>query len=214
MSRAVAVRRYASALKDWLGNATSILSLFAVILSLVAFYNSEQRRKKDVPFELIPKAYEKYYEMNKIQLEKWYLGHMFTTFDRYPEMKDLIAKGVGNLTNGKRAEYLSHERAVADFLFTYYEQTLLQWAATKDQERKILDDILSYFQGRLLRNPRLVYWWRESGGGLETSYEKETREAWNTKVYAAIKDGKDWCDPRGPFGAGVKVQSPQASAAC
>jgi hypothetical protein len=197
------IMRYRSLVKYWLANTSTVLSLVAVLFSLVAFYNAEERRKKDVPFELIPKAYEKYYEMNKIELEKWYLTHLFVTFDRYPEIKRLTARGLTNLPADKRIEYLLQERAVADFLFTYYEQTLFQWEATRDHERKFINDILEYFRGRLLPNPRLVYWWRAEGGGLETSYEDITRKDWRANVYERIKATPDWCDPLGPLGAGV-----------
>jgi len=175
------------------------VALVALVLSLLTYWKGEERRKKDVPFEVTAKTYEKYYEMNRIALDKPYLTHLFVTPDRYPEIRKLVEASKGPRSAREKAQYLLEERAVADFIFTYYEQTLYQWDATRDEERKFTSDVLEYLRGRLLRNPRLIYWWQEKHGGLETSYEKKTRDDWQAEVIG--KTGmRAWCDPTGPFG--------------
>lgn len=199
-------QRAKRAIKIFVSRPANILSVLALVISAVAFYLSEVRRQKDVPFELIPKAYEKYYEMNKIQLDKWYLAHLFVTPDRYLEITKIISENIGDLTSAKKAEYLMHERATADFMFTYYEQILYQWTETGDTERRFIREILDYFRGRLLKNPRLVYWWIENGGGLETSYEDRTQKDWNKYVlYKSPAAKVGWCDALGPFAIGVNT---------
>ena len=98
----------------------------------------------DLPAELIPKAFEKYYEMNKIQIDKWYLSHLFAVPARYAEVKSLIQQNMEGLTAAKKAEYLLHERSMADFVFTFSEQNLFQWDLTRDREREIINDVLGY----------------------------------------------------------------------
>lgn len=177
-----------------------VLSIVALALSVTTYLDAETRRKKDVPFEVTAKSYEKYYEMNRIELEKPYLTHLFVTPDRYAGIKRTVVEAKGMISKKQRAQYLLEERAVADFIFTYYEQTLYQWEATKDAERKFTSEVLEYLRGRLLRNPRLIYWWREQNGGLETSYEERTRDDWQKNVLGKIDINKpEWCDALGPF---------------
>lgn len=198
---------------SWLSKIATTLSVLAIAVSVYSFYLGEQRRARDIPFDVVPKAYEKYYEMNKIQLDKWHLAHMFAVKERYESLKQLVVSGIGSPGQQKWAEYISQERAVADFIFTYYEQSLYQWAATQDTERRFIAEILEFLRSSLLTNPRLVYWWRQEGGGLEASYQSITRQDWKEHVYSRIANDKAACDPLGPFGAS-KIPIKQFTASC
>ena len=48
---------------------SNILSVIALTVSVAGFYLGEDRRKKDVQFDVISKTYEKNYEMNRMQLD-------------------------------------------------------------------------------------------------------------------------------------------------
>jgi hypothetical protein len=188
------------------------LSAIAVTVSVITYNNAEQRRKRDVPAEVIPKAYEKYYEMNKIELDKWYLTHMFVVPELYSGIKDIVHRGVAPLASAKRVEFVLHERAAADFVFTFYEQTLYQWDATRDKERKFINDTLSFLRGSLLRNPRLVYWWRERAGGLELSYHAKTRNDWASYILLGSNTSDfAWCDALGPFEMDVRPETQRST---
>ncbi len=128
------------------------------------------------------------------------MAHMFSVKERYESLKQLVASGIPTPSQEKWAEYISHERAVADFIFTYYEQTLYQWEATRDKERQFINETLDFLRNSLLTNPRLVYWWRIEAGGLESSYQTITRNDWRAHVQAKIGSSPGWCDPIGPFG--------------
>jgi hypothetical protein len=172
-------------LELWVTVSGGVLALAAFVISAAAFYFGEVRRQKDIPFEVVPKAYEKYYEMNKIELEKPYLTHMFVTPDRYPGVKGLVMTAAGKPSEQQRAQYLLEERAVADFLFTYYEQTLYQWGVLvegagrrpgdqlrKDHARRLAEarpGRRRYAQGGMVRRGRAVRRARQ-GCGLQASY--------------------------------------------
>lgn len=191
-------------LTKWLKTIGGILSIVAVLVSVTTYVKGESRRRKDVTFEIIQKTYEKYSEMNRIELEKPYLTHLFVVSDRYLRIKQNIREVTGVISNQQRAKYLLEERAVADFIFTYYEQTLFQWSATKDKERRFSHDLLAYFRSTLLRNPRLIYWWRIENGGLEVNYALKTRKDWETHVLEWVDTTKPAeCDAVGPFGDAV-----------
>jgi len=184
-----------------LSAASTLLSIVAVIIGIYSFILSLSFRRHDIAFEVVPKLYDKYYEMYKVQLEHPYLGHMFASPDRYAEVARASAMGMTGASDQDKAKYWLEERAVADFIWTYYEQLLFQWYATRDEERNFLVRVLNYLEDILLRNPRLVWWWYKDGGGLETSYEDITRceifrNALNKLDFAKVGT----VDPNGPFG--------------
>src|SRR5580658_1043848 len=155
--------------------APAILSTIAVMIGIYSFVLAQKYRRSDISFEVVPKLYEKYYVMNEIQLDHPYLAHMFTSPDRYPEVAKAAAIMASGASDKEKAKYWLEERAVADFIWTYYEQLLFQWNSTKDDEREFVVKVLDYLEDDLLRNPRLLWWWVIKGGGLETTYENITR---------------------------------------
>lgn len=200
------------ALMNWLKDPSHIISLIAIVMSLGTLSLNEYRRVKDNRFALISKSYDRYYEMNRLQIDKWHLSHLFATPDQYEKVKSRVQEALGQLDPKKRAEYLIQERATADFIFMFYEQTRAQWAYTQDSDRDYVREVLEYLNGRLLHNPRLVYWWLKSGGGLESSYDAPLKDDWNANVYAKVKAAAgNWCDPSGPFGLGLNDAPPKAN---
>jgi len=178
------------------------ISAMALTLSVVTIYLGYRNRRRDVPFDVIPKSYERYYDMNRIELQYPHLTHLFVTYDKYQQIKSLVVQSTHDLDNEKRSAYLLQERAVVDLLMSYYEQILYQWESTGDKEREFVASIIKYFEGRLLRNPRVIWWWQADCGGLETSYEDDTRKRWKKNVLAPISGGdvSEWRDDYGPFG--------------
>jgi len=183
-----------------LSTTISVVSLLLAISSGVFAYIN---RKRDVPFNVASSAYDRYYDMNRIALENPHLTHMFVTFDKYDQIKAIVERSIERLDEPKIASYQLQERAVTDFILSFYEQMLGQWAATQDKEHEFVDAMIGYFEGRLLRNPRLIWWWMAEAGGLETSYEPSTRKRWRERVLEPFKASTaNWQDAEGPFKLG------------
>jgi hypothetical protein len=153
-----------------------VLSGLAFAFSLATFYFGYRNRMRDIAFEVIPKSYERYYDAHKIELQHPHLTHLFVTYDQYPRAKDLVIRCTTDIDDEKRIAYLLQERAVADLLMTYYEQITFQWESTRDRERKFVKGVIDHFENRVLRNPRVIWWWQADCGGLETGYEDERRD--------------------------------------
>lgn len=202
------VRRFG----EWLWSPANAISFVAFAISVGTLAVTEYRRAKDVRYEIISKSYERYYEMNRIQLDKWYLSHLFASPDHYGAVADAVRKALTlqNVDPGKKAEYLIQERAAADFVFTYYEQTRAQWGYTRDQDRWYVSEILKFLHDTMLQNPRLVYWWLKSGGGLQSNYDNVLHDDWNANVLPKLKkETPDWCDPMGPIGGALSARPGQ-----
>lgn len=179
---------------------STVISLISLVLAISSAGFAYLNRKRDVPFNVASTAYDRYYDMNRIELEHPHLTHMFVTFDKYEQVRAMVERAAGRLDDVKLACYLLQERAVADLILSFYEQMLGQWDATQDEEHEFIDAMIDYFEGRLLRNPRLVWWWMAEAGGLETSYEEATRQRWRRKVLKPFKaTTSTWQDADGPF---------------
>jgi hypothetical protein len=93
------------------------------------------------------------------------------------------------------------EHAVALHVFDIYEQTVIQWQAASvagDQERaEILKMLVDYYEGRMLRNPRLRYHWNHGGSDM---LEESTRRRYSANVLDKKRFPSDWTDATSPIG--------------
>lgn len=185
---------------------SAAISAFSLVVAVCSAFFAYLNRRRDIPFSVASTAYERYYDMNRIELENPHLTHMFVTYDKYEQVKALVEKATERLDAVKASCYLLQERAVADLILSFYEQMLGQWEATQDKEHEFIDGMIKYFEGRLLRNPRLIWWWMADAGGLETSYDDKTRARWRKNVFEPFQHTTaTWQDAEGPFKLGNTI---------
>lgn len=152
----------------------------------------------------IKEAYSVFFEMLKIQHGEWQQSHLFALPAQYEAVVSNVSQAVRPLDGQKKNELLLKERSVADFVFTLYEQNLylVQHArSVGDEERsRFLGEVQNYLTGRVLRNPRLLWYWSASGGGLSEAYEEATRKHYEANVLrSASQPLSEKPDPVGPF---------------
>jgi hypothetical protein len=126
--------------------------------------------------------------------------------DKYEVVKRLVEKSSGDMTEADLARAEIKERFVANLIFTIFEQRLYDHNRASmplfnSEKRAFSQAVLNYFTGRVLRNPRLLWYWDENGGGLSTYYEADTKKYYEEHV---LKDKniplKEVPDKVGPFG--------------
>lgn len=188
-----------------------VLSIVTIVISLLALgisglsYSQSLSSHKDISgAETIGRQYGFYYEFSRMEVENWQIGHIFALPDWYNESVRQISSSLKSTEPTKRAELLLKERAIARFILTNYEEIFYQWKHAKSvgdtQRAGFLEEVLNYFTGRLLRNPRLLYYWSEDGGKLAADFEPETRKHYEEHVlrnYNLPLTQKP--DPLGPF---------------
>jgi len=197
--------------KRWSRFATA-LSVLALLVSAISAHVSFSSHKDISGIETIRREYEFYYEFCRLEADNWQLSHIFALPDWYEETTRLVAPSLASVDSSKRTELLLRERAMARFIFTNFEAMLYEWRHSKDvgdtQRAAFLEDVLNYFTGRLLRNPRLLYQWSDSGGKLAADFEPDTRKYYEEHVlhnFSLPLTQKP--DPFGPFPKeGVKVK--------
>jgi hypothetical protein len=164
----------------------TVTGSLALIVSITSAYYSYRSHADTAGSQLISETYSTFYDLNKKQGENSDLSHMFVAPEDYPATAQLVKESAGEITSQKRAEYQLKEKAIAFYILTVFEQTFYQYQHAKnvgDTERaEFLRAVLDYFTGRLLRNPRLLFYWDKNGGNVSQYYEAETKKYYEEKV--------------------------------
>lgn len=171
-------------------NLFSILGMItgglALTVSIISAYSSYRYHVDSTEVQLISSTYNTFYDLNKKQADNSELSHMFVSPEDYKQTAKLVTQSVGILTPEKRAAYLLKEKGISFYIFTAFEQTFYQYQAAVnfgDKKRsEFLKAVLDYFTGRLLRNPRLLYYWDKNGGNVSQYYETETKKYYEDNV--------------------------------
>jgi hypothetical protein len=169
-----------------LSRGSLVLSIVALIVSAFSVYSSYSSSRDTAKSQVIQQSYEGFYQLTRLQLENWQLSHMFALPDQYDGVTKLVEASFRSLDSNQQAELVLKERAIADIIFNMYEQAfyqLNQANEARDTTRaSFLQEVINYLTGKLLRNPRLLYYWSESGGRLASSYEDATRKHYESNV--------------------------------
>jgi hypothetical protein len=129
--------------------------------------------------------YADFRQITALRLSHWQHTHILEPPDNYERTKRLLQAALGKPSREERAKLLLEERNVALGIFQLFEETLYQLSDAErvDQTRvEFLHDVLNYMTGSLLRNPRLLYLWSETGGCLCSDFELSTKQYYDENV--------------------------------
>jgi hypothetical protein len=172
--------------RDPLLTPALIVSIVALLASVISIYLNLASTRDSTKSQAIREAYGTFFDLARLQLGNPQQSHLFAVPRQYPEVRSAVAASVQGLSSAQKVELSLKERAVADYVFTLYEQNLYlrrQADAAGDEGRsQFLGEVEAYLTGRLLRNPRLLFYWRADGGGLSDLYEEDTKKHHREKV--------------------------------
>ena len=180
-------------------------ALLAVVVATYAVHVSRRSEREVLHHDMVSGVYDEFDQLAQLRLDNWELSHLLELPETYEPVKEVLRRARSDTTDERHAELTVRERAVAIRVFTLFEQTCYyrtQADAQKDTTRAaFLDEVLAYFTGRLLRNPRLQFLWRADGGNLR-SYFEESTIAYYDSCMAHVPDVADGSgvDPVGPYG--------------
>jgi hypothetical protein len=183
-----------------LSNGVAILALVFSYLGISAQQKSIEEGRKlaydNATQQIIHDQYELCRVLDQLRVEHPELSHMLALpasdpadpWKNYRVFKEkvgvVLSEGKNTITAADRDKLILQEHAVALHVFDIYEQTVYQWqaaAAVKDNQRaEILKMLVEYYEGRMLRNPRLRYHWNH--GGADMLEENPTRQRYNQFV--------------------------------
>lgn len=167
-------------------NFSGVAALGALVLSIFSLLFTVTSNRETGERDAVKAAYDRFLEFGRHQAQFPETGHLFVLPDAYPRVSALVGVAVANKTKEERAQLLIKERGMAQYILTHFESTLYDkkaadrfWDTTR---ANFQNEVLDYFTGRLLRNPRLLWYWDPKGGNLTAEFEKETIEYYNNSV--------------------------------
>lgn len=183
----------------------------AVAVSIFASWLAIRAHREAITQGTYADVYEEFSALSELRLSHWELSHLQELPENYGPVVATIRTALGDLGGDRRNQLLIQERAVAMRIFSLFEQAHYQCVHARmhgDHGRtEFLDDVLTYFTGRLLRNPRLLYFWSREGANLCIHYEPGTIERYEAGIPAQVfADGTCTMDSDGPFGGGRHAQ--------
>ena len=164
----------------------NFFSIFALVVSFSSAYFSIKSYRDTVTQQAIDNTYKTFYDISVAGMDHSDLIHLCTMPESYDLVQKEIHLSLMPITEKKRAEYLLRERAFANYLFGFYENTLLQYDESKKNRNtdkaEFLHGILDYLRHKVLQNPRLLYLWDSHGGKLSVNYAEGTKDDYNKNV--------------------------------
>lgn len=159
--------------------------------------------------QIIHDQYELCRILDQMRVEHPEISHMMAipaesnTADPWINYRDFKIKVANFIKQSKdpiSADQLYlEESAIALHIFDIYEQTLFQWKTSieaGDSARSIdLKMLINYYEGRMLRNPRLRYHWHH--GGSDILEENPSRKRFKEMVEQRY--AQDWIDNKSPL---------------
>jgi hypothetical protein len=185
----------------------AMFAAVAVVVSLAASWVALRAHREALAQGTFADVYDEFNKLSELRLQHWELSHMQEVPENYDAAVSVLSVALEDMSNSQRHQLLVQERAVAIRIFSLFEHACYQCRhahSNRDGNRaEFLDEVLAYFTGRLLQNPRLRYFWMSDGGNLRVYYEPETIERYERALAGASQDG---VDRLGPFGGPDHVQ--------
>lgn len=181
-----------------------VMSVIALSLSLYSVYVAKRSHDDRIRSNIVAQQFSVFDQLGKLRLENCELSHVFELPENYLDMCALCAKAITGQNSTAKSQMLLRERAVVMQIFQAYENAYYQWINAKeikDKPRQLfLGEVLAYFTGRLLRNPRLLYYWAPAGGRLCNFFELQTTAHYKKHVLEKLElDIAAIQDEKGPF---------------
>lgn len=192
---------------EWIGtvadSAAAIMALFAVAISISGVIISKRFHTDSSKTSILEKQYNAFNELGMMRIEHHTLNHLFEVPENYAKTLLLVIDALNNPSKEKIAETTLKERALAMYTFQVFEHTHYQYLHSKkleDNDRlEFLKEVLEYFTGRLLNNPRLLYFWSKKGGNLCVYFEQTTIDYYENNLLTKKDEILTSMDRNGPF---------------
>lgn len=184
---------------------SDFVALFALLISVFSAWFTYRAYAHSSATGAIRSQYDAFTNMMRAQIDHSQLIHLFTVPDSYASVLQQVRASLNDLSKEDRLKILLQERATADYIFNEFEQAFYQFNRARsyldEKSSAFYAEVLDYYSLRLLRNPRLLYYWSLDGGQLCLNLEPGTISFYEANVLNhPTHPLMSWPDPIGPFG--------------
>ena len=152
---------------NWPELAAFGFSLIAVVISGYSLLEGRWQHRDERNTEVLDFVYEDWGAL--ASNDDWRVQHLLEAPDTYYEIRDLARTLTRDFDDKQLAETLLVERSMANRIFTNFEHHLKQWTLAvelgDESRQKVLFEEIEFYAEVQLRNPRLLWFWSEDGGG-------------------------------------------------
>jgi hypothetical protein len=160
------------------------LSIVALVVSGYSLVAAQRQHQDERATELLDRIYADWDAM--AAPERWEVGHLGEVPETYDHVRDVLRAYAAALPVQEKRRVFMLERTTAIRIFNAFELTLNQWRRAVeigDNDRKaMLDQEIDFYTEIFLRNPRLLWYWAEDGGGLVLQADPPTVEFYRQRV--------------------------------
>lgn len=168
----------------WPESIAVALSIIALLVSGYALVAAQQQHRDERATELLDQLYEDWDQM--AAPERWEVSHLNEVPATYEHVRDVLRAYATALPVQEQRRVYLLERTTAIRIFTAFELALNQWRRAGEigdtDRREMLDQEIDYYTHVFLRNPRLIWFWSEDGGGLVLQADPPTVEFFERRV--------------------------------
>lgn len=178
---------------EWLALAVSSISF---LVSVGGYLSTKNNHTDTLTSDLITENWQQFLSLHDTAAAFPYHTYLFEIGSEYDKAIELVKAAIESLPEGERTSAIStarlQERALVRKILSMFEHALYQAnhaVKTKDKVREsFFKDVLFYYTDRLLKNPRISWYWSTSGGNLRVHMEESTREYCESKVEFSVVD--------------------------
>lgn len=168
----------------WPESIAVAMSIIALLVSGYALVAARQQHEDERATELLDQIYEDWDQM--AAPERWEVSHLNEVPATYEHVRDVLRAYATALPVQEQRRVYLLERTTAIRIFTAFELALNQWRRATEigdiNRREMLDQEIDYYTEVFLRNPRLLWFWSEDGGGLVLQADPPTVDFFEQRV--------------------------------
>lgn len=163
-----------------------VLSLSALAVSGYALVQGRKQHSDERSTEVLDDVYDDWEMLATAMSLEWEVRHLEEAPSSYYAVRDLARTLTKDLSPEEKTRVLLKERAHVNLILTTFEHQLKQWMLADrvgdDARRRTLDEEIEFWARVMLRNPRLLWYWSEDGGGWVGGADPSTIEFYDRRV--------------------------------
>ncbi len=179
-------RQVPSGQRTWPEALAIALSLMAIVISAYALIAAREQHQDERSSETLDALFEDWDNLAVALTEHWEIKHIDEPPATYYTVRDQLRLALAPLPEAEQLRVLMLERALAGRMLAMFEHSHKQWLIAReagDASRLALLDIeMDYWTHVQLRNPRLLWYWSEAGGGLRHQADPPTLPFYDARV--------------------------------
>ncbi len=206
----------ANSSRSWPEALAIVFSMLAIVISAYSLVAARQQHEDERSSEMLDALFEDWDNLSAALAEDWEVSYLGEPPETYLTARDLLRKSLAGIPEREKLRVLALERVYAMRIFAMFEHSQKQWqlaVRAGDATRlELMNTEMDFWTRVQLRNPRLLWYWSEEGGGALWAADEPTIPFYNARVLHDPDFPLTYApDPEGVVqGVGDKASAPAA----